>query len=148
MHARDVAQPFPSVRRETSAVEAARLLAEQNLPGLVVVDGSDRPVSVLLGPDILRAALPSYCIDDPTLTRVIDEGAADLFARELGDRTVAQCIAGAGRDLPLVSPSATVLEVAAVMARTRSSLVVVADRGEPMIGVITLDGLLERVLTA
>ena len=38
MRARDLAAPFPTVTADTPALEAARLLAGQNLPGLIVVD--------------------------------------------------------------------------------------------------------------
>jgi hypothetical protein len=122
------------------------MLAGQDLPGLIVMDGRDRPFTVLPGPDVLRMAIPRYCLDDPTLARVIDEGAADLFLRELGDRTVAQCLPTPLRELPVVAPEATVLEVAALMARTRSPLVVVATQETPLVGAITLDTLLDRVL--
>jgi hypothetical protein len=37
MRARDLAAPFPTVDLNTSALAAARLLAGQNLPGLIVV---------------------------------------------------------------------------------------------------------------
>ena len=115
---------------------------------LVVLDGRNHPFTVLPGPDVLRMAIPQYCLDDPALARVIDEAAADLFLRELGDRTVAQCLPTPLRELPVVGPEATVLEVAALMARSRSPLVVVASPGAPMLGVITLDALLDRVLAA
>ncbi|MDQ1289626.1 MAG: hypothetical protein QG622_3192 [Actinomycetota bacterium] len=148
MLARDLAAPFPSIRRDAPAIEAARLLAGQNLPALIVLDERDRPFTVLPGPDVLRMALPRYCLDDPALARVIDEAAADLFLRELGDRTVAQCLPTPLRELPVVSPDATVLEIASVMARARNPLVVVATRGTPMLGAITLDALMDRMLDA
>jgi CBS domain-containing protein len=48
-------------------------------------------------------------------------------------------------ELPVVSPEATVLEMAAMMARTRSPLVAVVDQGQ-LIGAVTLDRLLDSVL--
>jgi CBS domain-containing protein len=39
-----------------------------------------------------------------------------------------------------------VLEIAALMARTRSPLVAVVDDAKVMVGAITLDALLDRVL--
>jgi CBS domain-containing protein len=47
--------------------------------------------------------------------------------------------------LPVVGPDATVLEVAALMARARTPLVAVVAGGE-MLGAITLDALLDRML--
>lgn len=50
------------------------------------------------------------------------------------------------RELPVADPDATVLDVAAVMARSRSPLVAVAERNRPLIGAITLDSMLDRLL--
>ena len=146
MRARDLVVDFPTVRRDTRVVEAARLLAQQDLPGLIVVDDAGRPVTVLPGTDVLAMAVPRYCQNDPALARVIDEAAADVFAHQLGDATVAQALPEGPPELPVVEDDATALEIAALMARSHTPLVaVVNDRGV-MIGAITLDGLLERVL--
>jgi CBS domain-containing protein len=145
MRARDIAAPVPTVGLNTSALDAARLLAGSDLPGLIVVDQDGQPTTVLAGTQVLRMAIPRYCIDDPTLARVIDEQHADRFLTDLADRTVAQCLPKEHGELPVVGPEATVLEIAALMARARSPLVaVVADRR--MLGAITLDALLDRML--
>jgi len=146
VRAQDLAVPFPTVAMDTPALEAARLLAGQNLPGLIVVDDAGRPTTILPGTQVLRMAIPSYCQDDPTLARVIDEAAADLFLRNVGDHTVAELLPREHRELPVVAPDATVLEIAAVMARSRSPLVAVAGKDRTMLGAITLDALLDRML--
>ncbi|WP_214409755.1 CBS domain-containing protein [Sphaerisporangium fuscum] len=146
MHARDLVTDFPTVRQDTSAVEAARLLAEQALPGLIVVDDDGTPLCVLPGTQVLRLAVPRYCQDDPALASVIDEGHADLFLRALGRRTVRECLPEQPRELPITDPDATVLEVAALMARTHSPLVAVVEDGR-LLGAVTLHALLRRVLT-
>ena len=46
----------------------------------------------------------------------------------------------------MVAPNATMLEVASVMAKSNVPLVAVAGRDRVMTGVITLDGLLDRML--
>jgi CBS domain-containing protein len=146
VRAADLAAPFPTVSPNTPALEAARLLAGQNLPGLIVVDESGRPKTILPGTQVLRMAIPAYCQDDPALARVIDEAAADVFLRGVGDRTVAELLPRERRELPVVPPEATVLEVAAIMARARSPLVAVAGKDQRLIGAITLDALLDRML--
>jgi CBS domain-containing protein len=148
MRAGDLAAPFPTVTLATPAIEAAGLLAGQNLPGLIVVDDRGRPLTILPGTQVLRMAVPQYCQDDPALARVIDEAAADVFLRELGERTVAEVLPRERRELPVVDPGATVLEVAALMARVRSPVVAVADRGGTLRGAITLDALLDRMLAS
>jgi hypothetical protein len=127
-------------------LEAARLLARQDLPGLIVVDGRGWPLTILPGTQVLRMAIPRYCLDDPALARVVDEAAADVFLRELGDRMVAQCLPEERRELPVVDPDATVLEIAALMARARSPLVAVVDRGVGLLGAVTLKALLDRLV--
>ncbi|WP_164842736.1 CBS domain-containing protein [Actinoplanes solisilvae] len=135
-----------TVTEDMPAREAARVLAGQDLPGLIVVDGKGRPVTVLVGTQVLRMAMPSYCLDDPALARVIDEAAADVILKGIGDRTVADLLPRDRRELPAVSPRATLLEVAAVMARSATPLVAVVDEHRVMTGAITLDGLLDRIL--
>jgi CBS domain-containing protein len=148
MRARELAAPYPTVRVDTPAIEAARLLAGQDLPGLIVLDHAGLPFTVLPGTQVLRMAIPRYCQDDPTLARVIDEAAADLFMRELGDRTVIECLPERPRQLPLVDPDATVLEIAATMAACHTPLVAVVDQRHTLLGAITLDALLDRMLIA
>lgn len=146
MRAADLVVPYPTVTLSTPAIEAARMLADADLPGLVVVDERGAPLAVLPGTQVLRLAVPLYCQEDPTLALLVDEAAADVFMRELGDRTVRELLPPQPHELPVVSPQATALEIAALMARTRSPLVAVVD-GE-LEGVVTLHGLLDRVMPA
>ncbi|MEV6527831.1 CBS domain-containing protein [Longispora sp. NPDC051575] len=146
MRAGDLAVPFPAVKSSSPVLEAARLLADQNLPGLVVTDDGGRPITVLPGTQVLRLAVPAYIQDDPALARVIDEAHADKFLAELDGRTVAEALPAQPKDLPIVTAAATVLEVAALMAASRSPLVAVVDAGGVLTGVITLDTLLDRML--
>lgn len=146
MRASDLVSPYPTVRPDTPVLAAARLLAGQNLPGLIVIDDQGRPVTILSGTQVLRLAVPHYCLDDPALAGVVDEATADVFVRQLGERTVAETLPAEHRELPVVDQDATVLEVAALMARTRTPLVAVADPGGVLRGAITLDALLDRVL--
>jgi CBS domain-containing protein len=149
MQARNLVSPYPTVSLDTPVIEAARLLAGQDLPGLIVVNGRGRPFTVLAGTEVLQMAIPRYCQDDPTLARVIDEEAADLFLRELGVRRVAECLPDAPRELPVVGEDATVLEVAALMANRAIPLVaVIEERTSALLGAITLDALLDRMLAA
>ncbi|MEV0272649.1 MAG: CBS domain-containing protein [Hamadaea sp.] len=146
MRAADLVEPYATVTLATPAIEAARILADADLPGLIVVDDRGRPFAVLPGTQVLRLAVPTYCQDDPALTHLIDEAAADVFIRELGDRTVRELLPPQPHELPVVPPEATALEIAALMARTRSPLVAVVDGG--LLGAVTLHALLDRVLPA
>lgn len=146
MRASDLVVEFPTVTMSTPAIEAARLLAGADLPGLIVVDGEGKPLLVLPGTQVLRLAVPSYCQDDPTLARVIDEAAADVFMRELHGRSVQECLPEQAKEPPIVDGEATALEMAALMARTRSPLVAVIDGQGRLAGVVTMHALLDRVV--
>ncbi|WP_049556207.1 CBS domain-containing protein [Nonomuraea sp. SBT364] len=145
MRARDLVSDFPTVTLDTRTAEAARLLAEHGLPGLIVVDGEGRPCTILPGTQVLRLAVPRYCLDDPALARVVDEQHADLFMRELGDRTVRQSLPEQPRELPIADGDATLLELASLMARTHSPLVAVVEDGT-LLGGVTLQALVGHSL--
>ncbi|RJL29991.1 CBS domain-containing protein [Bailinhaonella thermotolerans] len=148
MRARDLAADFPTIALGTSAMDAARLLAEHRLPGLIVVDDRGAPRTILPGTQVLRLAVPGYAQEDPALARVVDEAHADEFARTLNGRTVRECLPEQPRELPVAAPDDTVLEIAAMMARCRSPLVAVVDDDGRMIGAVTLQALLNAVLPA
>lgn len=146
MRARDLVSDCRTVRLDTPAIEAAKLLADEDLPGLVVVDDRGLPLTVLPGTQVLRLGVPAYIQDDPSLARVVDEASADVFLRELRGRTVAECLPEQQRELPVVAPDATALEIAALMARTRSPLVAVVDPVQGMRGAVTLAALMDRIV--
>jgi hypothetical protein len=151
MRAGDLAASYPTVTLTTPAEEAARLLAGADLPGLIVLDGRSWPSTILPGTQVLRMAVPTYCQEDPSLARVVDEAAADVFMRGLQGRTVQDCLPrerGERRELPVVDPDATVLEVASLMARLHSPLVAVVAEDGGLLGGITLDALMDRLLNS
>ncbi|MFG1823607.1 CBS domain-containing protein [Microbispora bryophytorum] len=147
MRARDLLTPSPTVDLDTPVLDAARLIADRDLPGLVVVDESGAPITILPGPEVLRLAVPAYCQDDPALARVVDEAHADTFLMGVSGRRVRDALPDPPRELPVTDPDATVLELAALMARTRSPLVAVTQDGR-LLGAVTLQALLDQVLPA
>jgi CBS domain-containing protein len=147
MRARDLAEVFPTVTFDTPAMEAARLLARERLPGLIVVDDRGHPYTVLPGSQVLRFLIPRYVQDDPPLARVYDEKAADELFAKLSGSTVRDLLPSRHDidEIPIVDHDATMIEIAAVMARVHSPLVAVVDDGE-MLGAITVRRLLDHLL--
>ncbi|WP_439676768.1 CBS domain-containing protein [Embleya sp. MST-111070] len=153
MRARDLATQYPVVTLDGDALDAARLVAEQRLPGVLVLDDSGEPYAILPASRLVGLLVPGYVLDDPALAAVIDEPHADRLCRALAGRTVRECLP---REKPVPSitgPDATALEVAALMARERSPLIAVIDRpnerpagGPRLLGVITASHLLEQLL--
>lgn len=145
MHAEQLAEEYPVVTAESGALDAARLLAERRLPGLVVTDRDGHPRSVLPASQVVRFLVPSYVLEDPSLAGVLDESMADRIADKLGAKTVGDLVPDEAPELAVVAADDTIVEVAAVMARLRCPLAAVM-RGDSLIGVITASRLLQVAL--
>jgi CBS domain-containing protein len=149
VQAHQLASPYPTVRMDTPAAKAVRVLTEHDRPGLIVVDDNDHPLAILPGSQVLRMLIPTYVQDDPTLARVLDEDFADKIYEALADKTVRDLMPKDKIPLPVVAPDDTVLEIAAIMAANRSPLVAVVEersKTAPLIGAISASQLLGRVL--
>jgi CBS domain-containing protein len=148
--ARELARTFPTIDLDSDALEAARLLAERRLPGLIVVDSAHHPVAVLPGSQILRFVVPRYVQDDPTLAHVYTERQADRLADRLRGHRVRDLLPERPQRPPVVKGDDTAMEIAALMAGAHSPLVAVVESeggpNPPMIGAILVFDLLERVL--
>ncbi|MEU9047747.1 MULTISPECIES: CBS domain-containing protein [unclassified Kitasatospora] len=152
MRARDLAEPYPTVGLDAQALDAARLLAEHRLPGVLVVDAAGAPRALLPASQLVKLLVPGYVLEDPTLAAVIDEAHADRLCEALAGLRVRQCLP---RDAPapaVADADDTAVEIAALMARTRSPLVAVLEHASagngngPLLGVITASHLLHRLL--
>lgn len=144
MQAQDIAVSVATVTAADTAVHAIQVMAVRRLPGLIVVDDAGRPWTVLPGSQVLRLAIPASYQEDPALSRTIDEAHADGFWRELGELTVGDCLSRRPPPTVTVRQDATLLEIAAQMARLRSPIVAVVDDAGALTGAITL----ERLLTS
>lgn len=141
MRAGELAVETPTVRVGDPATRAVRVMTDERLPGLVVVDDDDRPQFVLPGSQVLRMLVSHYS-GDTALARTIDEEHADQFWRDLGTRTVNDCVLPERSKLAEVPQDATLLEVAILISRLRSPLVAVVDAERRLVGCITLNALL------
>ncbi len=145
MRAEDLEEKFPIVPIDSDAVDAAHMIAEHNLPGLLVTDAAGKPCAVLPTFAILRFILPRYVQDDLALAGVLGEPAADQAVQNLAGKTVGDVLPDYLRDIPSVDARATVTKVAAEMARQRSPLIAVTKDGK-LHGVITASRLLAAAL--
>ncbi|WP_421840579.1 CBS domain-containing protein [Mycobacterium sp.] len=146
MRAEEIAEDFPVVSVDSDALNAARMLAEHGLPGLLVTGASGKPYAVLPASQVVRFIVPSYVQADPALAGVLNESMADRAAEYLGGKTVRDVIPDQLRDIPAADADDTIIEVAAVMARLRSPLIAVVKHGR-LHGVITASRLLAAALT-
>jgi CBS domain-containing protein len=145
MRAAELAEEFPVVTVDSGALDAARLLAEHRLPGIVVTDTSGKPFAVLPASQVVRFIVPRYVQDDPSLAGVLNESMADRAADKLGGKKVGDVLPEHLSNVPFADADDTIIEVAAVMARLRSPLIAVVKDGR-LLGVITASRLLAAAL--
>ncbi|TDV49805.1 CBS domain protein [Actinophytocola oryzae] len=140
-----MAEEFPVIGLDSDAWEAARLLAEHRLPGLVVTDPDGCPHSILPASQVVRFLVPTYVQDDPSLAGVLSESMADRVADKLRGKKVRALVPEEPPELAVVRDDDTIVEVAAVMARLQCPLAAVMA-GRTLVGVITASRLLELAL--
>jgi CBS domain-containing protein len=145
VRAEKIAEEFPVVTLNSNALDAVRLLATRRLPGLVVTDTAGIPVTILPASQVVRLLVPPYVQEDPSLAGVLSESMADRVADKLGGKTVGEVLPKPPPDMATVKTDDTIVEVAAIMARSRSPLVAVMS-GEGLVGVITAARILEVAL--
>jgi CBS domain-containing protein len=147
MHATDLQSNFPVVARDTSAVAAARLIAEERLAGLVVADAKGNPVAVVSAVDILGLLVPNYMLDDLNLAGVVDEQGAEDMWSHAGDHTIGELLdddAVRLYDLLMVDADATILELAAQMAGAHAQVALI--RGSDPAQFVRLPYVLDAIL--
>jgi CBS domain-containing protein len=139
------------VRRETTGAEAARVVAEYRLSGLVVADDTGVPIAVVPGSQLLGVVLPQFIRDDPNLAHAYDEQAAEELCRALNDATIGQLIRAkhlTATEPPSVEPEDTLIEIASVMDAGHTPVILVTGRDGRFHGVITLSRVLAAIATA
>ncbi len=148
MFARDLTVPCPSVGLDDDAWDAVRLMAEQRLPGIVVCRPDGRPARILPGTQVLRFVIPRYVQDDMALARVLDEHSSDRLLEELAGKKVRELLVDRPDvDLAVARPDDTVLELAALMARTHSPIVAIVE-DERLVGCVTLPRVLDALVAS
>ncbi|MEB4211379.1 CBS domain-containing protein [Mycobacterium sp. 94-17] len=145
MQAADITEDFPVVTIDAEAFEAVRMIAQQRLPGILVVDASGGPFAVLPASQVVRFIVPRFVQDDPLLAGVLSESVADHIAERLAGKTVGDMLPDHLVDVPPAEFDDTILEVAAKMARLRTPLIPVVRR-QSLLGVITATRLLAEAL--
>jgi CBS domain len=144
VRAEDLDEQFPIVDVDCDAIEAARMIAEHGLPGLIVIDTCRKPHAVLLASEVLRLILPDYVQGNMTLAGVMGDTLAD-HAQHLAGKTVGDLVGKPSRKIPSVDARDGVIKVAAEMTQLRCPLIAVTKDGT-LHGVITASRLLAAAL--
>lgn len=145
MRAAELEEQFPIVPIDSDAVDAARKIAEHNLPGLLVTDPAGKPCAMLPAYAILRFILPRYVQDNLSLAGVLGDPTPEQAVQNLAGKTVGDLLPDHPSDIPSVDANATITKVAAEITRLRSPLIAVTKDGK-LHGVITASRLLAAAL--
>jgi CBS domain-containing protein len=151
MRAEELAEQVPMVRRATTGAEAARVIAEYRMSGLVVADDDGVPIAVIPGSQILSLVLPQYVRDEPNLAHAYDEAGADELCGVLNHATIGELLEAkrlTATKPPSVHPDDTLLEIASTMDAGHTPVILVIDRDDGFHGVITMSRVLAAVATA
>jgi len=146
-----LAEQVPTVRRATTGAEAARVIAEYRLSGLVVADDDGVPIAVIPGSQLLTLVLPQYVRDEPNLSHAYDERGADELCVTLNEATIGELLEAkrlTAAKPPSVLPENTLIEIASVMDSGHTPLILVTDRDGGYHGAITLSRVLAAIATA
>jgi len=145
VRAEDLDEQFPIVTVDCDALDAARMIAEHHLPGLVVADKSGKPYAVFLASEMLRFVLPRYVQDDLALAGVLGDAIADHATQNLAGKTVGDVLPKHPHAVTSVDARASVFKLAAEMVQRRTPLIAVTKNGK-LHGVITASRLLAAAL--
>jgi CBS domain-containing protein len=145
VRAADLDEQFLIVQLDSDAMDAARMIAEHGLPGVVVADASHKPCAVILASEMLPFVLPRYVQGSMSLAGVMGDALADHATENLAGRKVSDVLPKQPRKIPCVDVRDGVIKVAAEMAEQRSPLIAVTQNGK-LHGVITASRLLAAAL--
>ncbi len=140
-----MAEEYPVIDLDSDAIDAAKLLAEHRLPGILVTDANGKPHSVLPASQVALFIVPTYVQDDPSLAGVLNESMCGQVVKRLRGKKVRDVIPERLTKIPAAKADDNIVEVAALMAKYKSPLVAVQD-GDRLLGVITSSRLLEVAL--
>jgi CBS domain-containing protein len=145
LRARDLITDEPKLRVDAPAADAAAILAHPEVRALLLVDPSDRVRAVLTDMDVLALLLPPYLEEAESLAGVLAESVAEELKDRLVGRTALDLVPVDRAETAEADGDDTLIEVAAIMARTRRPMVAVREHGR-LIGAVTLTTLLSRLL--
>ena len=126
-------RPAVSVTPDTPAREVLKILAENRIPGVPVVDAEGELVGFVSDGHLLASALPKYMVDMEDLS-FIREGTDTwvCYLAESADRPVSEVMS---REVSSVELGKSEVAVAHKMVREGASSVMVTENGK-LIGIV------------
>jgi CBS domain-containing protein len=143
MRARDLVRPHPVVSAHASAMDAVRSAATTSVRSVLVIDAAGAIVGVLSSTDLLRAIVPPFVEESPSIARALRSDENDPLRLHGRRKRVSQLLAAGSADA-VVAADAALVEVMSVMVRTRIPLVGVVEDGR-LLGGVTVDQLLDQL---
>nr|WSZ18880.1 CBS domain-containing protein [Streptomyces canus] len=147
--ARDLARPYPTVRVDDDAQQAARLMVRERLPALLVLDQVECPYAIVPAAQLLQVLVPEGGHQDSLMALVSSDRFNAGLRGTLSGRSVADWLLRRRATPGLVGPDDSPSEAAALMTRKGCPVVgVIEHEGGTvtLLGAITADVLLEHFI--
>lgn len=134
MQIKDVmAKEIKSILPDTNAKDALKVLIENDMSGLPVIDGSGRLVGVFTEREVLKAILPVY-VRDVGAFIYAGESKAELKKLAGLEKFLVRNLMR--KDVPTINADASLAEASKIMLTKSERRIVVIENGRP-VGVIT-----------
>lgn len=117
---------------ETSALEAVRLLLEQKIGGLPVVDAAHRLVGIFTEKDVLKGILPSYLFK---VGHFIYQNSPQTIKNKVVKLGQLRVVDVMRRDVVKVNAETSVSEVAHIMLTQNVRRIPVVDADNKVVGI-------------
>lgn len=125
MRASQIMQDLPVYFANEAAMVAIRQVAHDDLPGFVVIDPHTQWLTALSLMDLLGLLLPEYVRQSQAIALVYDEESADGLAQRAAGVSLGELLCAHDRRGAEVSADATLVEMAEMMTRLRSPILLV-----------------------
>lgn len=124
---------FISIHKDTTWLEALRLMEEHDTNGLFVVDSHDKYLGVVTTTELISCIIPPYMAADPDLARSAPKGTflklcetkQDVQVKDFMDKTK-----------PFYRPHTKLIEIVATTLNSDSYRLPVVDNDGKIIGVV------------
>lgn len=131
---RDIMHPSVSVTPDVSARETLRVMLENNVPAVPVVEEDERLIGFISDGQLLSSALPRYITMMDNLSFISENSEEAVhYLTAAADRPVSEVMS---KDVARIELGKSALEAARQMVVEGVSSVVVTEKGK-MVGIVT-----------
>ncbi len=142
--ARDIMRPVVATISENSTInEAARLLHKYHVDSLPVIDSEENFVKAVTCHDLFSVGLPAFFFNLKKISFVKHMDPFEKYFQKEETLTVKEI--KARKELPMIAPNATIIEVVFMITTKKHNQLFVVDNGK-ILGVIDSFSIVDKIL--